>query len=193
MLLNVLKQINWVDILVLILVVRTCFIAAQSGFPIELFKFLGTLAAIYLSLHYYVVLADYAMNWLSLGGRTPVEFSEFVIFLVLAIAGYCIFVLLRSIFYRFLKMEAVSGLNKWGSLVLGVARGVFLASLIMFMMFISSIGYFRDSVKASYSGRRLFMVAPDTYSWLWSGVASKFVPAEKFNAAVTSVKEEFAK
>ncbi len=90
-------------------------------------------------------------------------------------------------------MEAVSGLNKWGSLALGLARGIFLASLIMFMMFISSIGYFRDSVKASYSGRRLFMVAPDTYSGLWNGVASKFVPSEKFNATVTSVKEEFIK
>jgi len=187
-----LKQINWLDILVLVLIVRTCLIASQSGFPIELFKFIGTLSAIYFSLHYYLVLTDYTLRWLSLGGRMPLEFSEFIIFLVLAIAGYCIFILLRSIFYRFLKMEAVSGLNKWGSLVLGVARGILLVSLIMFMMFISSIGYLRDSVRASYSGKRLFMIAPDTYACLWKGAASKFAAGEKFNDNVTLIKEEFS-
>ena len=191
MLLNILKQINWVDIFILILAVRTCFIAAKGGFPIELFKFMGTIAAIYLSFHYFVILSDYISNWLALGKRLPLEFLQFVVFVLLAISGYAAFILLRSILYRFLKMEAVSSLNKWGSLILGIARGAFLASLIIFAMFISSIEYFKNSSKASYLGKRLFMIAPNTYFWLWNSAASKFAANEKFNHTVSLFDDEF--
>jgi len=193
MLLNILKQINWVDIFILILFVRVCYIAAKGGFPIELFKFIGTITAVYLSLHYYIVLSDYLINWLSLGGRMPLEFLQFIVFLLLAAGGYYIFVLLRGIFSRFIKMEAVSTLNKWGSLILGIARAIILGSLIMFMLVISSVEYFKNSVKASYTGKRLFLVAPDTYSWLWNSVISKFATSEKYNETAASINEELLK
>jgi len=190
MLLNILKQINWVDIFVVILTLRICFIAVKGGFPVELFKFLGTLTAAYVSLHYYTALADYTKEWLSLGKRVPLELLEFLIFTALALSGYAFFILLRSIFYRFLKMEAVSALNKWGSLLLGIARAALLASLIMFMLVISSVGYLEKSVKESYSGQRLISVAPDTYAWIWKSVISKFSASEKYNAVVASIKED---
>jgi len=191
MLLNILKQINWVDIFVLILGVRICYVAVKSGFPVELFKFIGTITAIYLSLHYYIVLSGYIKDWLSMGDRLPQEFLQFIIFLGLAVTGYYVFVVLRSIFYRFLKMEAVSTLNKWGSLILGFGRAVFLAGLIIFTLTISSVSYFNNSVKASYAGKRLFMVAPDTYFWLWNSLISKFAIGEKYNDTVTITSEEF--
>jgi uncharacterized membrane protein required for colicin V production len=190
MLLNILKQVNWIDIFVVILTLRVCFIAVKSGFPVELFKFFGTLTAVYISLHYYIVLADYSKEWLSLGNRMPLELLEFLIFAVLALSGYSLFILLRGIFYRFLKMEAVSALNKWGSLFLGIARAVLLASLIIFMLAISSVGYLKESVKESYSGRRLFSLGPDTYAWIWKSVISKFNASEKYNAVVASIKED---
>ena len=192
MLLGILKQINWVDIFVLLLFIRVCFIAAKVGFPIELFKFAGTITAAYLSLHYYLVLSGYLINSLALEKKIPAEFLEFIVFLVLAAGGYSIFMLLRSIFSRFLKMEAVSFLNKWGSMILGIARATILASLIIFMFAISSIGYFKNSVKASYSGKRLFSIAPDTYSWLWNSVISKFTTSEKYNETVVVISEKFS-
>ena len=191
MLLNILKQINWVDIFVLILGVRICYVAVKSGFPVELFKFIGTITAVYLSLHYYIVLSGYIKEWLSIGDRLPQEFLQFIVFLGLAGAGYYVFIVVRSIFYRFLKMEAVSTLNKWGSLILGVVRAMLLTSLIMFTFVISSVSYFNDSVKVSYMGKRLFMIAPDTYSWLWNSFVSKFATGEKYNDTVILTSEEF--
>ena len=193
MLLNILKQINWVDIFILIIIVRICYVSVKTGFPIELFKLIGTLAAIYLSLHYYLVLSNNIKNWLYLGDKLPFEFLQFVVFSLLALGGYCFFVLIRSIFYRFLKMEAVSTLNKWGSLILGVARAIFLASLIMFMLVISSVGYFNNSVKASYLGKMIFVVSPNTYTWIWNAVISKFASGENYNKAITSINEDFIK
>lgn len=193
MLLNILKQINWVDIGVLLLFVRICITALKSGFPIELFKFIGTLCAIYLASHYYIVISDRIADWLALGKRLPLEFLDFIVFSLVAIGGYAIFVLLRSVFGKLLKMETISTLNKWGSLILGVARALLLSSLIIFAMFISSIEYFRHSASASYSGKHLFRICPDTYSWIWNSLASKFAPGEKFNDTITTVSEEFLK
>lgn len=191
MLLNILKQINWVDIFILVLIIRVCYVAAKNGFPIELFKLGGTILAIYLSCHYFALISVYLSSRIGSGNLLPLEFLEFIIFVLLAITGYGIFLLLRSIFNRFIKMEAVSGLNKWGSLLLGVIRGLLLASLIMFMMFISSIGYFKNSVRMSYSGKRLALLAPRTYAWFWSGIVSKFAANEKFNDNIAVVNEEF--
>ncbi|MCX5695312.1 MAG: CvpA family protein [Candidatus Omnitrophica bacterium] len=193
MLLNILKQINWLDIFVLVLMARICYIAVKSGFPVELFKFVGTLSALYLALHYYTVLSGYIINQVSFLDKLPGEFLQFIVFLALVTGGYSLFILLRSIFYRFLKMEAVSTLNKWGSLILGIARGVLLASLIMFMFTVSSVGYFKNSVRASYLSSRLFSVAPDTYSWIWNSITSKFALSEKYNPTVTLTTEEFFK
>ena len=197
MFLNILRQINWVDIFVLILVFRVCYIAVKSGFPPEFFKFLGTIAAIYLSLHYYTVLSDligrWLSRWLSLREKMPLEFLDFVTFTFLAILGYVLFVLLRNVFCHFINIEAVSALNKWGGLFLGMARSILLASLVLFMLVISSVGYFKDSVKASYFGRRLFSVAPETYTWLWDGIGSKFSKGEKYNQVIPEVKDSLSK
>ncbi len=189
MLPNILKQINWVDIFVLIVVLRICYVSVKSGFPAEIFKLCGTLTALYVALHYYAPLADYLNGLFSLGGRVSSEFQRFVIFLVLAGAGYGIFVLLRNIFSHFIKMEALSALNKWGGLVLGLVRSALSVSLILFIMTISSIGYLKTSVENSYLGTKLFCAAPDTYTWIWSNIASKFAANQGYNSAVTDVKE----
>ncbi|MFA5176871.1 MAG: CvpA family protein [Candidatus Omnitrophota bacterium] len=193
MLLDILKQINWVDIFLLILTLRVCFVAVKSGFPVELFKLAGTVTAVYLSLHYYISLAGYAVNWFSLGKIIPLDFLEFLIFLVLAIGGYFIFILLRSVFSRFLKMEAISALNKWGGLLLGIARAVLLSSLMILVLVLSNVKYFKKSVQESYLGQHLSAVAPDTYTWLWNSIVSKFSAAEKYNEVIPAIKEEFSK
>ncbi|MBM3246612.1 MAG: CvpA family protein [Candidatus Omnitrophica bacterium] len=189
MLLDILKQFNWVDVLVIILLIRICYAAINNGFSAEVFKLLGTIVAIYLSLHYYTQLSD----WLQAhGGKTeklPLEFLDFLLFTLLVIVGYLIFVLLRSIFYRFIKMEAAPNLNKWGGLVLGIFRGYLLAGLVVFILVISSVTYLKTSVKNSYTGKPLFKVAVNTYSWLWNSITSKFMPGEKFNNTILEARE----
>lgn len=188
MLLNIIKQFNWVDILALILLFRIAYIAIKNGFSVELFKLCGTILAIYLSLHYYTVLSD----WMRARGGTekmPLEFLDFIVFLFLTIISCLVFVLLRSVFYRLIKLEAVPTLNKWGGLLLGAARGFLLVSLVVFMLAISSITYLKNSVKDAYSGKSLFKVSVGTYSWLWNTLTSKFMPGEKFNNTVLEVQE----
>jgi len=184
--LETIRQFNWVDIFVVILLLRIGYIALKSGLTIELFKLLGIILATYLSLHYYISWAGF-MQGLGAMKKIPLEFLSFVSFLTLAVLGYLVFVVLRSLFYRFIKMEAVPNLNKWGGFILGIARGILLVSLIMFILAISPIGYFKNSVNGSYLGKRIIKFSPTTYSLIWNNLASKFMAKEKFNEAVLEV------
>lgn len=191
-LLNILEQFNWVDIFFVILLIRIGYIARKNGFTRELFKLLGTLAAIYLALHYYIIFPDYIIQ--NTGVKNiPLEYFTFFSFLVLAILGYLIFVLFSRAFSRFIQMEAVPNLNKWGSLILSIIRGFLLLSLIIFIFVIAPRGYFRNSVHNSYSGKRLFRIAPATYTWIWNSIISKFRPQEKFNEAILEVQTSLTK
>lgn len=186
MILDIISRFNWVDIVVVIILIRTVYIALKNGFPPELFKFLGNILAIYLSFHYYTSVADFFRSRVELN-FIPLEFLDFICFGILVIFGDLIFFLFRQAFERFIRMEAVPKLNKFGAFTLGVLRGFLLVSLIVFMLFISSVTYLRQSAANSFSGNALVKIAPATYSWLWKSIMSKFMTKEKFNDTILEV------
>jgi len=192
MLLNIIKQFNWIDIFVIILLFRICYISIRSGLAIEIFKVSGTVLAIFLSFHYYTNLADIVKLRFT-GGKVPIEFLDFFCFVFLAMLGYLIIAVLCKVLLRFIKIEAVPALDKWGGLTLGVVRGFLLSSVVIYVLLISSINYFKDSVIDSYFGKRLFKIAPVTYGKILSGFISKFVPKEKFNPSIQELEKTFKK
>ncbi|MFA5005292.1 MAG: CvpA family protein [Candidatus Omnitrophota bacterium] len=190
MLLDILRQFKWLDIVFVILFIRICFVALRNGFSSELFKLLGTLSAIFLSLHYYTYLSDMIQNRTKVNGM-PLEFLDFFIFLVLVFLGYFIFVALRIFLSRFIQLEAVPLFNKWGGLALGLLRAFFLVGLVSFGLAVSSTTYLSESVKSSYLGKRSFSIVPNTYKWLWGNVGSKIMSNEKLNTDISEVEKNF--
>lgn len=189
MLLGMLKEFKWVDIFVVIILFRICYIAIKNGLSQEIFKFLGALLALYLSLHYYSSLSDFMARRLGLKSIDGL-FLDFVSFVVLSILGYLILVIFRKVFWRFIKFEPVLELNKWGGFILGIGRGILAVSLALYIFVISPAGYFRHSVQNSYSGKKMFKIAPATYRWFWDRIVSKFMAAEKFNLRVSEVQKD---
>jgi uncharacterized membrane protein required for colicin V production len=192
MLLGIIGQFNWVDLAIIILFIRICYIAFRSELPVELFKLAGVICAIYISMHYYTGIADFFRQRIGMK-EMPLEFLDFISFAFLAIIGMISFLLLRVIFWRMVRIEAINALNKWGSLLIGIIRGFFLVGILSFALTISSVSYLRDSVGYSYLGNKFFRVAPSVYTWLWDTVASKFMVGEKFNSTVLEVRDAFYK
>lgn len=187
MLYTILKQINWVDIFIVIVLLRISYVAVNTGLPIEIFKILGTLAAIYLSLHYYSSFAGTLQKFLGFSSIS-VGIYNLISFIGLAILGYMVFLILRNFLSRLMNLETVTVLNRWAGLALGTIRGFLLSSLLIFMLVISGAGYFKASIKDSYSGKFVFKIAPAAYNLLWKGVASKFITWEKSNKNVAEAK-----
>lgn len=187
---NIIKQFNFIDIIIIILAFRICYVSFQTGLPVEIFKFLGIIFTTYVSLHYYTSLSDIIGHWF-LPKEMPLEFLDFLTFIILVLGAYLGFVVLRSILYRFIKLEATPKISKFGGLILGFGRVYFTVGLFIYILMISSVKYLNDSVKCSYLGSRAYSVAPQTYGWLWGSVVSKFSVKEKFNPTVTEAAQRF--
>lgn len=183
-------QFNFIDIIIIILSLRICYISFKMGLPVELFKLLGVIFATYIALHYYTSLSDIIQRSF-LPKEMPLEFLDFLVFIVLVLGAYSGFVVLRSMFYRFIKLEASPRLSQFGGLILGLARVFFTTGLLVYILMISSVKYLNDSVKFSYFGSRSYAVAPKIYGWLWGNIVSKFSVKEKFNPTVNEVTERF--
>ncbi len=189
---NILSQLNWVDFVIIIFFFRICYIALKNGFPVELFKFLGTIVSVYLALHYYTTISDFldarlASNILSL------DFLDVICFVLLVIIGYLAFVILRMAFLHVVKIEAISLLNRWGGLVLGLARGILWTGLVVYFLTISTIDYINESVKNSYLAKYNIEAPLVIYRGLWNGLCSKFMTQEKLNTNVDIVEESIVK
>lgn len=186
--LDIIKQFNWLDIVVIILFLRVAFVAIKSTLFIEFFKLLGTLSAIYLGLHYYPVLSDFIRN--NVPARLPLEldFLDFISCTLLAIVGYLIFVILRAAINRLFHMEPIPNIDKWGSIAFGLVRSFLFISLVVFLLACSTINYIKRGIAVSYSGPYLIKIAPNIYKGIWDGVTSKFAGNEKFNETVLEVE-----
>lgn len=192
MLLDILKRFNWVDILAVILLFKIIYSAAKEGLFTEFFKLLGTIFAVYLPLHYYTSISDQVrLKINAVSERFPLKFLDFLCFIILAIMGYLIFVLLRIAFHHFIKTEITQKINNWLAIILGLARSFLFCGLIMFTLFISSVEYLETSILNSYSGKYLFDAAPNTYSFIWNKITSKLMVKEKFNNTVIEIQKDF--
>lgn len=177
---SIIKAINWVDICVLVLLFRIVYIAFKNGVVHEIFKVFCTVAALYISLHYYKALAAGLRGLLKLRDDAFVSL-DFFIFLALVILIFVVFFFLRKIFSKALKVEIVPTINKWGSFIFGLARTLLAASLLMFMLVLSGVDFLSNGVQQSYSAKYIAGIAPAVYSSLWNGIFSKFFSGEKIN------------
>ena len=190
MIVDIFRQTNFLDILIVIVLFRICYIAAGMGLTIEIFKFFGVIFATYIALHYYTNLSDIIQRSLLPKGIS-LEFLDLLIFLILALAVVMGFAVIRSTFYRFIKLEILPVINRFGGILLGILRGFFVIGLLVFTLTISNISYLSSSVKHSYLGSRAFLISPNTYAWLWNNVFSKFSTKEKFNPTINEVIDRF--
>ena len=129
--LSIIKSFNWIDIFIVILIFRICYIAVSKGFFVEFFKSLGLIFSVFINLHYFTKLGKTLDRLFKIRVIT-IEIWDFLAFFILWVGVYTFFWLLRQIFLTFVKVKMVSILNKWLSFFLGLLRGVIVASLLMF-------------------------------------------------------------
>jgi membrane protein required for colicin V production len=190
MVIDLLSKFNFLDFIILIIFFRICYIAAKVGLSVEIFKFLGVLFSTYISLHYYTAFSD-LLKRRFLPKEMPLEFMDFVTFSVIIIVVYLFFVVLRSLLFRFVQLNAIPRINQIAGFILGIGRGFLVIGLLTFALGISSVDYLRNAVKYSYLGSKAVVIAPQTYNWFWGNIFSKFSTKENYNSTVTEAMERF--
>ena len=155
------KQINWVDILAVIILFRTCYIGVNKGFWVETFKFLGTTLGAILSLYYYENLTQFLKYHILIPQTILKIFCLIGIFLGVVF----IFKLIRLILQTLMKVEVLAGLERLGGAIIGLARGAITISIILITLAILPSEYTIRSIKErSFLGPHLLKIVPAIYS-----------------------------
>lgn len=186
------KQFNWIDVLLILLGLRILWVSLKAGFIVEFFKLLATVVSVYLSLHYYISLANFIRKVAGID-FIPEDLFSFFWFCFLAITGYMLVSFLKEFISRLFKAEAVENVNRWGGFVLGFLRAYLICGFMLFIMVVSGVAYFKTSIKNSYSGRFFIRAPIVTYRGLWYGTISKFLVEEKYNSVIEKIEEDIIK
>ncbi|MBF0387137.1 MAG: CvpA family protein [Candidatus Omnitrophica bacterium] len=179
---EMLKSINWVDVMVMVIAIRIIYISAQTGFVVEFLKTLAALTALFVSFHFFSLV----------GGAVPkINFSPEILaataFLVLWMVTLLLCKFCRDGFMMLFSVKAENAVDKWGAVVIAVGRVVVTASMALFLLLLSGQKYLQNMTLSSLSGRHVLLVAPVIYREGCDRVITRLFPDQKKNPAVGHV------
>ena len=141
--LSFLPEANWLDVIVLIFLVRGAYIGLSRGLSTELSKLLGAVLTVVFSLAFYDILGD----WLASHSFLSPQVANFISFLLLVFILITLSRILRVFLFSILHLELFGGLEKWGGFALGLGRSLILASLFLYAVTLVPISYFKESAQ----------------------------------------------
>ena len=181
-----LNSFNWIDILMAAIVIRVVYIGIKRGIVVELFKMVGVLSAVFITLHYFSSISKVLQEKVHLPLAAADLFSFGILWGLVILA----FKFIRDGFGMLFKMEAAhSILDKWGGLVVCIGRALLLCSLTILCLRASSIDYFLKNLEKSATASKLASLAPGFYEATYNNVVSKFFPSEELNKSAYKLTE----
>lgn len=180
---DLITNLNWVDILLIVAVIRIVYIGAKQGFLVELAKILGVVLGVIIASHYYVGLSNFIVG----SSPLPKGFSDLICFSLLFIIVILVLKFIREGLALVIKAEPIPFVNSWGGFLLGILRAGIFCSAFIYIMLISGFGYIEKSTRQSYAANYLLNVTPAIYSFSFKNIISRFFPNERLNNTVFDV------
>jgi hypothetical protein len=170
---ELIKRVNWVDVLSLILLLRITYVSSRVGVGRQVLP-LGMLTIILtVVLHCYSTVAATIAERLGIDGG----FSAFMSYLVLVLSGYLIYKIIGrltgAVFVR--EDGEVGSIEKVGGAIFGICRAFIIIGLVTISLLLTPIRYVDYSVKHSLSG--FFFV--DMNVKLYSMIVNSFFKEKK--------------
>ena len=184
-----LKSLNWIDLVVAVLAVRIVYTSIKTGFVTEFMKTFATLIAVFLAFHYYTKIAAVLGHYV---GLTPAVL-EALVFTILGVVTFIIMKFVRDGIFLVFTVQAISMVDRWGAVVVSLARFVLTASMLMFVLLLTDQPYLERMTMLSFSQKYVLLVAPETYQKMVNGFVAKLVPNQKANSAVIEELHETGK
>ncbi|MEI6437756.1 MAG: CvpA family protein [Candidatus Omnitrophota bacterium] len=185
---DILKHINWVDILVLVIAIRFVYVSIQTGFVVEFLKLLAVFAALMVSLHFYTHLSGTVKLTFFSQGTWAVTAFVFLWLITLLVCK-----LIRDGLLMLFSVNAQGPIDRWGAALFSIGRIILTASMLMFAFLVSGQKYFQKMTLSSMSGERLLLVAPVLYRESCDRVVTRLFPEQKKNPAVGKTLQDAVK
>lgn len=169
---DIFSRLNWVDIFVIIIVMRISYVAFQDGLSHQIFPLIGTIGTAVIALHYYHNIALYLYQNAI---RLPVKALDFLSFILLLIGVGLIFKLLRVFSDKIINVTWHPLVEKAGGLLFGFMRSCVVASVILMILALTPLSYLQHSIRdRSLMGMHFLRIVPNVY-----GKVSRLLPTFK--------------
>lgn len=148
---------NWVDAVLLVLLLASVIVGSKKGLVRELSAFLVFFAAIVLSVSY---IDDFAVYVYDKVGGSPL-ISAFLAFIILLAGSYAVFKLLGMAFYRIADIKTVKKRDQMGGALVGFLRGWAAVGFLTFLVFLLPMpDRFYTDFEASFFGPTMAKTVP---------------------------------
>ena len=158
---DIITRLNWVDIFIIIIVMRISYVAFQDGLSHQIFPLIGTIGTAVIALHYYHNIAIYLYQN---AVRLPVKALDFLSFILLLTGVGLIFRLLRTLSDKIINVTWHPLVEKLGGLILGFMRSCVAASVILMVLALMPLPYLQHSIRdRSMMGMHFLRIVPNIY------------------------------
>jgi uncharacterized membrane protein required for colicin V production len=159
---QILSKINWVDVFVLILMLRMSYVAFMDGLSHEIFPLFGSIAVFVITLHYYKTLGGMISQGM---GNVPSDITNLLGFVVLVVVAGFVVKFLKVIIDKIVKVQWHPVIEKFGGLFAGIVKAYVITAIVLTVMALIPLPYLQWSVKErSLTGRYFLVAGPEMHA-----------------------------
>jgi len=156
---------NWVDIILLVLLVAAVIIGSKKGLVRELMALSVLVATVIISINYIDIIATKLYEQL---GGSPLVIA-ILSFIILLAFTYALFKLLGILFYKIANLQHLGKKDQFGGALVGAIRGWLVISFMIFLIFMIPMP---DKFYADFESSFLGPTFAKTLPFLYEGTSS---------------------
>ncbi len=152
---------NWVDVIVLVFLLRGAYVGKRDGLSVELVKLATVFATYYCAIKYYARCAA----WITVHSRVPMSWATVISFLGIAVLSLVTVWIFFKLLAKVVTLQFESRISTGGGLLIGTARALLVSSLFLFSVFFVPDAFVKKQVYAnSWWGRIAINATPKVYA-----------------------------
>ncbi len=173
---SILKYINWVDIVIVILLLRGAYAGYRGGFGREIGRLISIVVGIIVSFQNYRLLG----NLISSHSFVPSLYSNIISFILLLVIVVLVVKLLMAVIRQLMRVEFVPAVESNGGLIFGLIQGVIIASLVLVILVWLPFARLKKAItKDSYLGPIVLEISPAIHDSLIKFFSEKDIPTAR--------------
>ena len=174
---------NFLDILIIFLIVRAIIIGKKVGLIPGLFFLLGVVTANFFALHYYAKAGYGIWKWLDI----PPQYGEAIAFIFLTGAILAMFTIVGNGWQALIKVEKQAITKTWGGLLTTTLSYILISAMLLFLVFVFRNNSLALKTRNGLSFRLIGKTSVRMYEGLFNFIVKPLFPREKINDNVFKI------
>jgi membrane protein required for colicin V production len=156
---------NWLDMLILVIVVLATSSSMRAGFMRQALALIGLVAGIYVALTHHATVASLLRDWIP-----NVALASVIAFVLLLIGVWVAFAAVAGIAHRAMKMSGLAWADHFIGMLAGLLAGLFFSVCVLLLFMRVPVLAIREAVQQSVLASLIFQMLPHLRQLLPDGL-----------------------